>query len=432
MAGGFKFGKASVTYDSTTYPTKRDWALAVHKARCQALMNAAYASLGGIAYFARIQTGISEITDTVHLKYGTHEEDVTIYIQDLHPTSADTGGAYPAFVSYFRVGARNDSPEYCIITSNGFHGKAANSQDYTKGLYVNAAKLVCNGNIRYRYYPKNLAHAFAKNGFGSYDVGSSNVSQGETSVCNCFNTDGNQAYDTGGSGSSNTANSNDGMVYNPTNGRTYTFGYAVKYGLESGSMIEAFYRVSNYDQNMGWLWCIIGEIFDNNCIGNAYPVGALKIYRGSMTETGSLTASTTTDYSNVTSSQVIKSDGGRFPADSMPNMTSIRPVIMPSFIPNRCNSNTPDELIYAAACVGYGGASYTNTLSSDGIDGNGNCVKGYIKTDLLRMVSFLATKIGGTTYQGGNFVVPCNCGAVQNNMDFGIILGWDPSNESIL
>lgn len=427
MAGGFKFGKASVTYDSTTYPTKRDWALAVHKARCQALMNAAYASLGGIGYFPRIQTGISEVTDTVHVKYGTKEEDVTIYIQDLHTSSA-TKDDYPAFVSFFKVGIGGDSPEYCIVTSNGFHGNSSYASNHTYGLYVNSAKLARNGSANMRFYPMNLAHSFAVRGFSNYDLSSNVVNQGELSITNCFNTDNNQAYTI--TSSSKTSNNNNGMVYNPTVGRTYTFGYAVKYG-DSGSMIEAFYRVSNYESNAGWLWCIIGEIFDNTCLVNAFPVGSYKPYRGSVTETSQLQLSTTTDYANYSACEVVGVGGVKFPVDTMNYFTTV-PVLMPSFLPLRCNSNTPDELTYAAACLGFGGAGYNNTITIAGIDGLGNCVKGYIKTDLLRMVSFLATKIGGTTYQGGNFVVPSNCGAVQNKMEFGIILGWDADNESIL
>ena len=41
-AGGFKFGQASATYDSSTYTTKRAWALAVHRARCDAFFLAQY------------------------------------------------------------------------------------------------------------------------------------------------------------------------------------------------------------------------------------------------------------------------------------------------------------------------------------------------------------------------------------------------------
>lgn len=417
MAGGFKFGSDSVTYDSTTYTTKSDWALAVHKARCLAFILATIKESqdGNHPWTCPSEQGGSVETVQIRGRIFASYRMISAHL-------GDNEANYPAYITYFKN--PNSSAEYCIITSNGFHGNSSYASNYTYGLYVNPAKLARSGTAGNRYYPMNLAHAFALNGFGSYDVGSSSIEPGELSVTNCFNTDQNQSYSV--TGSSKTANKNDGMIYNPTSGRTYTFGYAVK-----ENMIEAFYRASNYESNAGWMWCIIGEIFDNTCLVNTYPVGSYKPYRGSIAETSELRLSTTTDYANYSACEVIGAGGIQFPVDTMNYFTTV-PVLMPSFLPNRCDSNTPGKLIYAAACLGFGGASYGITLTIAGIDGLGNCVKGYIKTDLLRMVSFLATKIGGTTYQGGNFVVPCNCGAVQNNMDFGIILGWDADNESIL
>lgn len=416
MAGGFKFGSASVTYDSATYATKRSWALAVHKARCQAFLRAAYNEDQDHFWYSPGEAGGDETSVAI-----TSSLSAQIYMLGNHMPGG-TDDNYPSYITYFKNPKSN--AEYCIITSNGFHGNSSYATNHAYGLYINPAKLARCGTSNTRYYPMNLAHSFAVNGFNNYDLSNGVVKQGELSVTNCFNTDKNRSYSV--TGTSNTANNSSGMIYNPTNGRTYTFGYAVK-----ENMIEAFYRASNYETNSGWLWCIIGEIFDNTCIVNTFPVGSYKPYRGSIDETSQLRLSTTTDYADTSACEVIGASGLRFPVDTMNYFTPV-PVLMPSFLPMRCDSNTPDELIYAAACLGWGGAGYSNTLTSAGIDGLGNCVKGYIKTDLLRMVSFLATKIGGTTYQGGNFVVPSNCGAVQNNMDFGIILGWDSSNESIL
>ena len=411
-AGGFKFGQSSATYDSSTYTTKRDWALAVHKARCDAFF-LAQLNAGGDWVCANV----GSITETREPIIG---ETYTLYIDDLHPTSSDTTGQYPAFVTFFKY---NDIPaaEYAIITSNGMHWYSSYESNITYGMYIHGSRLPYQSSY-YMYSFLSLAHSYADNGFTGHSF-STSLSDPYVlpvlPICGFYG-------DTLGS-SNTTANNNNSVIYNPEQGVTYSFGYAIR-----GLAIECFYKTSQYTANSGWNWSIIGRILTNG-INNGI---AYYSYNTSGYEKNIIDGSYYPRYSNNQCSfACIDSNGGIFPSSSSGlngNVTRY-PCLRPSYMPNRCNTSTPSDLLYSAGCLSLcqtSGSLYTETGS--GIDGNGNCVAGLIDTDILRIVARQACTVGGATYQGGNFVCPLKQAGVYNSDDFGILLGWDPSNESIV
>lgn len=404
-AGGFKFGQDSVLYDSSTYSTKRDWALAVHKARCNAF------------FIAQKRAGddwsttgsSSDIIETITTSEGSY----TLYIKDLHPTSSDTTGSYPAFVSIWE----NVDTNYAIITSNGMTRNPSHSSDITKGMYIHEAHLPVSVTSRYSF--KSLAHSYASFGFDSSDFTNSNVEDGELPVFPIYGFDGSTINTT-----ANTVNNAGSMIYAPTQGVTYSFGYAIR-----DTVIECFYRTSNFDSNTGWLWSIIGPILSDSTISYFSPIGG-----SNCTENTVINSSYYARYSsNSIPWACIGFDNKFFPSSSS-NLVSTRSVrLTPSFMPNRCNTTSPSELLFSAGCLSLCQSSGSIvTESSLGIDGNGNCVAGLINTDILRIVSAQSCSVGGSTYQSGKFVVPQIQANIANSDDFGILLGWDSSNESIV
>lgn len=404
-AGGFKFGQASATYDSSAYTTKRDWALAVHKARCSAFF-IAQKRAGDDWYSAG---SVSDIIETIT----TSEGNYTLYIKDLHPTSSDTTGSYPAFISIWE----NVDTNYAIITSNGMTRNPSHSSDITKGMYVHEAHLPISGSSRFGF--RSLAHSYATFGFDSSNFTTSNVEDGELPVFPIYGFDGNTINTT-----SNTVNNSGSMIYAPEQGVVYSFGYAIR-----GTVIECFYRTSNFDANTGWLWSIIGPILSDSKISYFSPVGG-----STCTENTVINNSYYARYSYTSIPWACIGFDNKFFPSSSSSLVSTRYVkLSPSFMPNRCNTTSPSELLFSAGCLSLCQLSGSlSTESSLGIDGNGNCVAGLINTDILRIVSAQSCSVGGSTYQSGNFVVPQIQSNIANSDDFGILLGWDPSNESIV
>lgn len=413
-AGGFKFGQASATYDSATYSTKRDWALDVHRARCDAFFLAQ--GREGSNWTSR-QTGLyDEISESRTVSGRTY----TLYIQDIHPLSTDTTGEYPAFVSYWR--RSGETTLYCIITSNGVNNQSEFSSNYQRGLYIPLNKMPNTGSSSsYRYVFSSLAHSYGNNGFSSVDLSSDSglIEQQLPILPLCGFS---------GSTKNNSFNVNDyySVIYNPTQGVTYSFGYAIR-----GYVIECFYRTSEYTTNSGWNWSIIGEILSN---GESGYNTAFYTYYNSGDEKTIIDSNHSPRYSNQPCAfACINNEELVFPPPVLNTNMTRYPKLSPSFMPCRCNTTMPSELLFSAGCLSFcqrSGSFYSE--SNGGIDGNGNCVAGLINTDVLRIVSRQACTVGGATYQSGNFVCPLNQTSIENSDDFGIILGWDPSNESIV
>ena len=411
-AGGFKFGQASATYDSSTYTTKREWALAVHKARCDAFFLAQHRE--GDNWGCHTTNLYNEISESRTVDSATY----TLKIQDVHPLTDDTTGEYPAFITFWTKNGQNTA--YAIITSNGVNFNSSYSSDFTKGLYIPKDKMPCTGiwsNYRYTYY--SLAHSYGNAGFYMYDFSADGIRGEQLSVLPICGFDGNNVN------SNYVVNSGYSIIYNPVNGVTYSFGYAIR-----GTVIECFYRTSQYDANSGWNWSIIGEILSNPTSG--YSTAYYSYYTGG-SERSKIDSSYFQRYScNSCAFSCIDNEENVFPPSNLSGESRFS-CLRPSYIPSRCNSTMPSELLFSAGCLSFcqnNGSQATESYS--GIDGNGNCVAGLIDTDVLRIVAKQACTVGGATYQGGNFVVPAKQVNIYNCDDFSILLGWDPSNESIV
>lgn len=410
-AGGFKFGQASATYNSSTYSTKREWALDVHRARCDAFFLAQYREGNNWSCVTPPSGTPSTISESRTVESNTY----TLHIADMHTTSVDTTGQYPAFITYWQLA----DEEYAIITSNGTTWYDSYSSTVTHGLYINGAHLsrsAYSNNDRYVYY--SLAHSFSGEGFSGDNFRTSAVADYELPVlpiCGFRGKSNSASYST-------SDETNYSIVYNPTNSVTYSFGYAIR-----GTVIESFYRTSQYGSNTGWNWSIIGNILQDGSV-------AYYSYYFSGGEKDTISSSYYPIYScQPCAFSVIGYDKKPFPASDISTNNGRYPRLSPSVMPNRCNTSAPSELFFSACCLSLchnNGTIYTE--SSAGIDGNGSCCAGLINTDVLRTVAASACQVGGAIYQGGNFVVPCAQPYISNSDDFGILLGWDPSNESIV
>lgn len=420
-AGGYIYAQTDLAYDANTNGlTVRSWALAVHKARCDAFLKAASREaqgFGGNGWYG-VNTGLyDELSDTA-------SSGDTYYIQDIHPTSIDTAEGYPAFVSFFmRNGTTNT---YCIITTRNYHSNPNYSDInsyYTYGLYLNWNNIITEIGPQ---FGGSLGHAYAHNGFGSYDVADSNMIYSQcTKLMAAYSVkrwNGQNYTDNYESGS---------LVYRRAgsqtwlNNKTYSFGYAIK-----GDQIETFMRETSWDN---WQWSIIGNIIGSTIDPNdtSKICGVI-----SPRSSGSETSSTFNGYdmlgsASSCSASFTTTSGNVFTAQASAVILGI------SSSPDGCSSVristvTPNETRYNSVFVGaFQSAYYVN--SDPGVDGNGNGGKGFLSTDIIRMVSKNCCQTSGATYQDGNFVVPTRC-RTDSGSDHGIgyILGWDASNPSII
>lgn len=427
--GGFGYHEESIRYVSADYTTKRSWCLAVHVARCKAFALASRMDPSNGDFGGMWITDPTTIDISVFVPFDPDDPDshgVTIGIQDLHKSDVDPSGQYPAFLTIFENPV--SYAHYAIITSNGFTNESSYSSDPSKGLYIPTSKFCGNG--YYKNIPYDLAHAYAANGFGDpSDITSGTISNGELTISTICGLNYSQTSST-----TYTSNNSNAIIYNPTEDATYTFGYAIK-----DLAIECFYKTSS--SSAGMLWSIIGNIFtgdlgfdDDTAYFSKFPFGFYAPWRNGFNERNGLSIS---DYSYLSSNDyiecdVLQDDGWsyRYKSSGL-NITSV-PLMLPSFLPLRSNSNSPDKLKWSSGCIGFSFASgYNNVRTFGGIDGLGNNTKGFVRDDVLRFVSIFATRTGGATYKGGELVA-MNMGTPQINLEFGVLLGWDPDNQSIL
>lgn len=423
-AGGYIFEKVDLAYDANTNGlTVRSWAYAVHQARCEAFIKAT----------KREQTnfegnGWSGIQTSLYNEISDSYDGVDYYIQDVHPDGlGPTDGYYsvdyPAFISFFRM--NNESCEYCIITTRNYHcnpNYTNPASDFYTGLYLNIV------NLRHGNGPEfgqSLGHAYAEYGFNNYDVSSNSML---TTYCTplspayCYNKWNNTNY-TDQSASESiirvraTSQSSSYLV-----GKTYSFGYAVK-----GNHIETFMRRRDCTH---WMWSLIGNIIDKTIIdGDTSKVCALCNAYINDVETyqtyGNLEqpANFSTYMCSFTDNQGNIYDSTNYLVRTYYSCFADNPI-------TRVNSEyVNDGILYSAVFVGAFLTVNSSSYSGDGIDGHGNGAKGYINTDCLRMISNQLCRVAGTTFQGGNFVA---MKSGDSSYGVGYILGWDPSNESIM
>lgn len=398
--GGFKFAKVTVT-STTSYSTVFDWCLAVHKARCEAFLRATERE---VAHWIPLESELSGET-TVSINYD-NSNTVPVYYAQI--ASYDS---HPAMISFFRD--TDSEAEYAILTGDGFRwGSGSSTCCYINPLRLNQ---MCNVTNLY-YLSPSFMHSMAMHGFGDCDVSSGVVENGEIPFT--------PQYGIGGIFQSNQDSSSSSMIgrYSQSDyvNKNYSFGYAVK-----GTVIESFYQCDS-----GFpFWSLIGEIFTEDCIGGN-PYGVICCPSA---VSGEATTSISNQYwidSFFTLLCVIDSSGNFYPSKAIHDAVTsyMRARCFPSYNASRPNATIPINVYYGAlsCCFDY---TYSTTIA--GLDSDINLQKGYIHTDILRVVSRRLCADAGSLFQSGNFI-SMGGGTAGSGNPLGILLGWDPSNDSLL
>ena len=399
-AGGFKFAKVTITAVAADYATVIDWCLAVHKARCEAFLRATGREL---AHWTPIETRLTGET-TAAVNYDD-SNTVNVYYAQIAPSTS-----HPALISYFRD--TDSSTEYAILTGASFCWNSSSSAY----AYINPKRLnQLSGDIEKYFIAPSFMHALAINGFGSYDVSADTVASCEIPFTAQY---GNGTLVVA-SGASNGYSMIERYSERPFTGVNYTFGFAVK-----GAVIESFYQTGTSQP----LWSIIGEIFNSDCVGGN-PYGVLCCPSSSESD-ASISLSTQRWIRDIRPLLcVIDVNNAAYPSKAIHDSTPyIKACCLPSYIGERWNANIPTNVYYGALCCSF---DFNSTASFAGIDADGNLQKGYINTDVLRVVSRHLCAYAGSIFQGGNFI-SMGGGMADTGYPFGIILGWDASNDSLM
>lgn len=426
-AGGYIFRKVDLTYDpNTNGATVLDWAKAIHEARCQAFFDAAkayYTSLGEPYGWYTLGSSVYGNTyPTIQL--GSSTPFIT---QDIHDSSSQ-GSTYadkPALLTVFTNEVSGSY--YCILTYTGFNNYYQNDP-LNYGLYLPQVNVLQNTSTQF-CCGGSLSHCYAKS--GGITTAPINIKNDNFLINNCTNIMA-AYYSVYGYASGYTQDSTSLLydrIYNGQNssnlvGKTFQFGYAIK-----DEQIISMMRISDSSR---WLWSIIGDIFDVTmsaedkclvgCLVNNYD------YYG--------------EISSVQSPSYIQSEGSGRISFCKSNGDLYRPnnyqrvcldysrsISFGLFPSIRTNNIIPDDTLYNAVTAGAYANTYSITTGDTGVDGQGNGCKGFIDTDLLRMVSASVCQNAGTLFNGGNFV---SMQSPNSGCQVGYILGWDPSNESIM
>ena len=422
-AGGYIYEQADVAYGADgNDATMRTWALAIHLTRCKAFMAAASreeTSFGG-AGWESVQT------NTSYLETKDTSTGYDIWYQDIHPSSVDTNGDYPAFVTFFRC-KNTDHSEYCILTYSGFNCYADYSDQsiyYGYGLYIPKTSVLGASGYSYVYCGQSMAHAFAKTGFGSYDV------------CNasCITTDCTAimaAYcKTSGYESSYIVDSNS-LIYSKSADPSYLTGYTFQFGFAiRGEQIIAIERRSDASY---WNWSIIGDIVkttiatgDTHTIGgvtNDYSTNEVSESVSSLSSTPmlygiSFSKTDGTLYKPSTYDESIVVDMNR----SYSSWYGLGGMCI------RTSTQSPTDTRYNSVFIGATYTAWSSSCIDGGVDGDGNGCKGFLDTDIIRQVSAGVCQSNGATFQSGNFVAM----KYPYSSMVGFLLGWDASNASIM
>ena len=399
--GGFIYEKVTITSNSSAYATVNDWCVFVHLKRCEAFLRATERES---AHWTPIHTGETG-EDASNVSY---DDSNTV---EVYKTKFSVSEDHPAYVSYFRN--PKTLSEYSIITAAGLSFNTGSSTM----AYINPARLCQLGYSDTYYY---LANSFAnsmvmKGAFDSYNLKSSILAKNEIPVSRQYGLGKNVQKDSTTSGYS--------MVNNYKNpdydNKTYSFGYAIK-----GDTI-----ISIYSYNGGApFWSIIGDIFDENAIGGN-PYGAICMPNDDISDSYTVTSYQKWVDNKRSDLSVIDYNGNAYPNKIIHDRCAsyITHRCMPSFICARTNETIPARLAYGALCCAFN--TYSN-FEIPGIDEFGNMTKGYVRTDVLRVVSHRLCTKAGSIFQGGNFV-SMSIGSSQEPGTLGILLGWDSSNGAL-
>jgi hypothetical protein len=427
-AGGYIFRKVDLTYDpNTNGATILDWAKAIHEARCQAFFDAAkayYTSIGEpYGWYTLASQGYGNTYTLINL--GSNPLFVT---QDIHDsTNTPANADYPALLTVFTDEVSGSY--YYILTYRSCNSYSDYQNDpINYGLYLPGENILHGSS--YVYCGGSLSHGFAKS--GGIITQPINIKDSNFLINNCTHIMA--AFAPCGTWSSSQNIDYYSLLYDRVNngqnssnliGKTFQFGYAIK-----GEQIIAMMRESS---NRRWLWSIIGDIFGTTMSNDDKTlVGGLinDYYTDGYSEisTGNNGLMSSNDIPGRLS--FCKSNGDLYrPASNYITLNytrssqySISPCV-------RTNTIIPDDTLYNAVTAGAYVSSYSNITGDTGVDGQGNGCKGFIDTDLLRMVSAGVCQNAGTLFNGGNFV---SMFSPNSDCQVGYILGWDPSNESIL
>lgn len=439
-SGGFGYASASVTYHAADYGTNYAFALALHTARVTAFLRATYKAsvLSGGATFSSDKWTSIHFTDygssraelSINVEYdpdGHPGDTVPVYIQDVFGSSETS---YPAFVTVFEN--PDSGSQFSITTAKGYHNNSSYVGTPSRGMYIPLDRCLSNGYLQ--KLPMAFAHAFAANGFsavnssGDIDDGDYPATLGELPQMPSYG-----LYGSTSAGTFSTSGDTS-VIKSPVEGVTYQFGYSVK-----GLVIEGFYRLSSYASTTGASWDISGQIFDGDP-GWDEDAGT---FSGTCFGYYAPSINNFQCYSNRALSDVVQFFGVFANVDALNSaqksyMQAVRAngagvqcfaASSPGYLPMRSASTIGDKLVWSTGCLAWSAnAGYDSIRSLPSIDGQGNTVKGFFRDDVLRFVSVFATRLGGTTYQGGNFI-SMNCGQ-NSGFELGVLLGWDGSNSN--
>lgn len=398
--GGFKFAKVTITADSSIYTDVSLWCLAVHKTRCEAFLRATERENG---HWTSIQTSLSN-ESTIPVNY----DDTNTYSVYYAPTTSSTD--YPGYISYFKD--TDTDMEYSLATSYGYNVNSSYASSYS---YISPYRANQLGGSKASSYnlPSTCGHAIAMNGFKSYDITNMYMNTDELPFTPQYGisrvvgiSDGNFS----GVGST--------IGYRTSSGN-YTYGFAVK-----ENVILSFYQYNSGNI----FWSIAGEIFNSDCIGgHPYGIICCPCSEVSDTATNISTQKWIDDYYSFLT--VSDYEGNAYPTYDIKVNTSnkITARCMPSYISARANATVPTNLYYGNLCCAF---NLSSNYSIPGIDADGNLCKGYIRSDILRVVSHRLCTSPGSLFQSGNFI---SLGSTASDAGvLGILLGWDSSNSSLM
>lgn len=424
-AGGYIFEKKNLVYDANeSGASVARWALEIHKARCEAFLEAAHRSESfDNDAWVPVQTGENDEI-SFSLSYSKDSGKIDYYIRDpfsLYDGIDEIQMNYPAFYSFFKNAKTN--AEYLILTNHGVHNAG------TSALYINP-DFFCNATtqtmLTYVSIGCSMSHAYAENGFNNHNISSNDfISASTTNIVASvmpfdFNKTESSVHSTSASliGRRVSSQTSSNLV-----GYTFQFGYAIK-----NSHIISFFRRST---NPMWAWSLIGSIVGDTmtgvsdrtaCMLHPYADGTNYVteYNAKAASYINTHMDNRLSFIGNSSSAYRKSSGNIYLYYS--GVDDILPVM-------RTSTTTPNNgIIYSSICIGATLYNYNSEVSDIGVDGDGNGCVGYIDTDAIRIVNSNFCKISGTTFQGGNFVAMLSPSTSKS----GYILGWDPSNESIM
>lgn len=416
--GGYIFEKKNLSYDANTNGLSDSrWALEIHKSRCEAFLEAAHRSAGlGYNHWIPKQTNqAGEIV--INLSYTKDTGNIDYYICDPFNLNTDIDAsvwAYPAFYSFFRNEAT--SAEYLILTAHGYDSTGSSV------LYIKPTFLLYSSSNSHRSNGMCMSHAYADYGFNNYNVSSDDfIGSGTTNIMASV-----VPYQINTSQGGSVKSSSNSLIASRSkiSGYTFQFGYAIK-----DNRIISLYRMST---DSYWAWSIIGDIVGqtmpnvyNSVAGLTNPYNLSNEYTINSNISYVSDANSYLSFMNADNNYYEYIGGGA----NVKKYFSGHDNDVPSTTMRTSTATPEDGIHYSAVLIGAAlNSDYSTQISDNGVDGHGNGCVGYLDTEIIRQVSGSVLQSNGITFQNGNFIGMRALATAKE----GYILGWDPSNESIM